>query len=87
VPPRQADPVRHRLRLHRRSRDHHSGLGLRRPDRRRGGVGAGVVWSAIGAYLIVKCLDATVGARVSLEEERNGVELAALGCDSASLNV
>jgi ammonia channel protein AmtB len=37
-----------------------------------------VVWSAIGAYLIVKCHDATVGARVSLEEERNGVELAVL---------
>ena len=42
------------------------------------GVGAAVVWSAIGTYLIVKFLEASVGARVSLEEERNGVELAAL---------
>jgi len=39
------------------------------------GVGAAVVWSAICTYLIVKFLDATVGARVSLEEERNGLEL------------
>jgi Amt family ammonium transporter len=39
------------------------------------GVGAAAVWSAIGTYLIVKFLDATVGARVSLEEERNRVEL------------
>lgn len=42
------------------------------------GVGAAVVWSAIGTYLIVKFLEASVGARVSLEEERNGIELAAL---------
>jgi ammonium transporter, Amt family len=39
------------------------------------GVGAAVVWSAICTYLIVKFLDATVGARLSLEEERNGLEL------------
>jgi Amt family ammonium transporter len=39
------------------------------------GVGAAVVWSAICTYLIVKFLDAIVGARVSLEEERNGLEL------------
>ena len=39
------------------------------------GVAAAVVWSAICTYLIVKFLDATVGARVSLEEERNGLQL------------
>jgi ammonium transporter, Amt family len=39
------------------------------------GVGAAVVWSAICTYLIVKFLDAIVGARVSLEEERDGLEL------------
>ena len=36
------------------------------------GIGAAVVWSAIGTYLVVKFLEASVGARVSLEEERNG---------------
>ena len=42
------------------------------------GVGAAVVWSAIGTYLVVKFLEASVGARVSLEEKRNGVERAGL---------
>ena len=39
------------------------------------GVAAAAVWSAFCTYLIVKVLDATVGARVSLEEERNGLGL------------
>ena len=41
------------------------------------GVGAAAIWSAIGTYLIVKLLDASVGARISLEEERNSVEVRA----------
>ena len=45
------------------------------------GVGAVAIWSAIGTYLIVKILDASVGARVSLEEERNGVELGVLSSE------
>jgi Amt family ammonium transporter len=40
------------------------------------GVAVAAVWSAGCTYLIVKLLDNTVGARVSLEEERNGLELA-----------
>jgi Amt family ammonium transporter len=40
------------------------------------GVAAAAAWSAICTYLIVKLLDATVGARVSLEEERRGLEFA-----------
>jgi Amt family ammonium transporter len=40
------------------------------------GIAAAAVWSAACTYLIVKLLDHTVGARVSLEEERNGLELA-----------
>ena len=39
------------------------------------GVVAAAAWSAICTYVLVKVLDATVGARVSLEEERNGLEL------------
>jgi ammonium transporter, Amt family len=39
------------------------------------GVAAAAAWSAICTSLLVKVLDATVGARVSLEEERNGLEL------------
>jgi ammonium transporter, Amt family len=39
------------------------------------GVAAAAAWLAICTYLLVKLLDATVGARVSLEEERNGLEL------------
>jgi ammonium transporter, Amt family len=39
------------------------------------GVAAAAAWSAICTYLLVKLLDATVGARVSLDEERNGLEL------------
>jgi ammonia channel protein AmtB len=45
------------------------------------GVGAAAIWSAIGTYLIVKILDASVGARVSLEEERNSVELGVLSSE------
>jgi ammonia channel protein AmtB len=39
------------------------------------GVAAAAAWSALCTYLLVKLLDATVGARVSLEEGRNGLEL------------
>jgi Amt family ammonium transporter len=39
------------------------------------GVAVVAAWSAVCTYLIVKLLDKTVGARVSLEE-RNGLELA-----------
>ena len=40
------------------------------------GVAVAAVWSAVCTYLIVKLLDHTVGTRVSLEEERTGLELA-----------
>jgi Amt family ammonium transporter len=39
------------------------------------GIAVAAVWSVACTYLIVKLLDHTVGARVSLEEERNGLEL------------
>jgi Amt family ammonium transporter len=39
------------------------------------GVAAAAAWSAICTYLLVRLLDATVGARASLEEERNGLEM------------
>ena len=39
------------------------------------GIAAAAVWAAVCTYLIVKLLDRTVGARVSLEEERNGLDL------------
>jgi Amt family ammonium transporter len=40
------------------------------------GIAVAAVCSAVCTYLIVKLLDQTVGARVSLEEERTGLELA-----------
>jgi Amt family ammonium transporter len=40
------------------------------------GIAVTAVWSAVCTYLLVKLLDHTVGARVSLEEERKGLELA-----------
>jgi Amt family ammonium transporter len=40
------------------------------------GIAVAAVWSAVCTYLIVKLLDHTVGARVSLEEERDGLEVA-----------
>jgi Amt family ammonium transporter len=40
------------------------------------GIAVTAVWSAVCTYLLVKLLDHTVGARVGLEEERKGLELA-----------
>ena len=40
------------------------------------GIAVTAIWSALCTYLIVKLLDKTVGARVSVEEERTGLELA-----------
>lgn len=43
------------------------------------GIASAAVWSAICTFGIIKLLGATVGIRVSLEEQREGLDLATHG--------
>jgi hypothetical protein len=63
---------------------------LSAPQRRRGGVGAGVVWLAIGAYLIVNVTTPPSAPERVLRRSAtasNSPSCQVMGCDSASLNV
>jgi len=43
------------------------------------GVAAAALWSAVATWVIVKLLAATTGVRVGLDQEREGLDLAAHG--------
>jgi Amt family ammonium transporter len=43
------------------------------------GVGAAAIWSAACTFVIIKLLGATVGLKVSIEEQREGLDLATHG--------